>query len=112
MQSPDVNSTQLHEGIRQIREVSHELRVHLTRTVAEWARFSSSEGDIGYFSDVTDPNARLALHDTGKYFANLAFELQVLDSLDRALEDANKTVSAYDICCRTKLMSQRSSRMN
>jgi hypothetical protein len=88
-----INTSQLGEEINQIQEVLHALRTHLSRTIAVWVRFSGAGGDISFFSDVNDQKAKFALRDTSEEFADLEFQLQKLDGVDRTLEDAAKAVS-------------------
>ncbi|CAN9362329.1 unnamed protein product [Alternaria alternata] len=87
-----INTSQLGEEINQIQEVLHALRTHLSRTIAVWVRFSGAGGDISFFSDVNDQKAKFALRDTSEEFADLEFQLQKLDGVDRTLEDAAKAL--------------------
>jgi hypothetical protein len=91
--SPDSYNRQSEEGLRHIKQVLHNLRVHLFCAVAEWRRFSGPDGDTSFFSDITDRNAKRALHRIGEYFSRIEFHMQKLELLDKLTEEAAKCLT-------------------
>ncbi|KAF1845931.1 uncharacterized protein K460DRAFT_430894 [Cucurbitaria berberidis CBS 394.84] len=102
-QDQGASNKRLHEDTLQIKQVLHELRVHWSAAVHAWKKFSDINGDILHFADVKDGNARHALKRIKKFFADLLFLEQDLNSLDRLYEDSTKALShqTYDLSHQT-----------
>lgn len=91
--STRIDIPNLQDKIQQTRLLLQILKSGLSRTVAVWERFNGADGDVQYFSDLKDVNAKRALKSVRKSFSNLKFEMEQLDSLERALKGANEAVS-------------------
>ncbi|KAH7355833.1 hypothetical protein BKA66DRAFT_539696 [Pyrenochaeta sp. MPI-SDFR-AT-0127] len=80
-------------GTMQIKEILYELRKHLSSNISAWNRFSGPSGDLSFFNDITEMNAKLALHSIEASFARLGFLEPKLDLLDRLCGDSAKALT-------------------
>ena len=76
-------------------ELLHELATKLARTNAERQRFSNFQGDICYFADINDIDARLALQRVGADFEDMAGLVQDILATKAFCEEAFKSVSCW-----------------
>ena len=75
------------------------LRERFSTTIQAWDRFDTPDGDIRYFSDISDISepqaqviAKLALNNIKEIFENLKDLEQTLTSLDKSCEEHSRVV--------------------
>lgn len=66
-----------------LKELLQELRAHLSITAAAWDDFSAPDGHINFFSDITDRDAKIALHTLRELLGKLKRLERKLAILDR-----------------------------
>jgi hypothetical protein len=88
MQADSTDVKKTFDWTQQSKELLRKLQVQLSKTIAEWKRFSSKDGDIGYFQDIKPPTA--PSKDPSKYRAGLA--LGTVKEMFEAMEELYQTL--------------------
>jgi hypothetical protein len=97
-QSP-LGDEQLSDCITHMTQLVQQVRAYLSKTIGVWVEFQRVDGDIEYFSDLSDPVAITAMCGIRGAFTKLVNIESQLTFMEDSCKGAAKTVSSFCFLC-------------